>query len=135
MFAWAPWSLARRGAVGRRALLLLALAGLLYGLGLHAARACAHGSAAFAQQAALAGNPPCHHGEVDVTEAACEAYCRTDTQSSRVSLSFDLPAAAPLDFAPSLVPPAPVGPLALDAAPPRRDTGPPLHILLHRLLR
>ena len=135
MFAWAPWSLARRGAVSRRALLLLVLAALLYGLGLHAARACVHGSAVFAQPAALAGNPPCHHGEVDVAEAACEAYCRTDTQSSRVSLSFDLPAAAPLDFAPSLVPQAPVGPLALDAAPPRRDTGPPLHILLHRLLR
>jgi hypothetical protein len=135
MFAWAPWSLARRGAVGRRALLLFVLAALLYGLGLHAARACAHGSAVFAQPAALAGNPPCHHGDIDVAEAACEAYCRTDTQSSRVSLSFDLPAAAPLDFAPSLVPPAPIGPLALDTAPPRRDTGPPLHILLHRLLR
>lgn len=135
MLALAPWSLARRAAFGRRAVLLLVLAALLYGLGLHAARACAHGSAVLAQQAALAGNPPCHHGDVDVAEAACEAYCRTDTQSGRASPSFDLPAAAPLDFAPSLVPPAPVGPLALDAAPPRRDTGPPLHILLHRLLR
>jgi len=135
MFAWAPWSLARRAALGRRAVLLLVLAALLYGFGMHAARACAHGSTALARTDAVASDPPCHHGDVDVAEAACEAHCQTDTQSGRLSLSFDLPAAAPLDVLPSLAPPAPIGPLALDVAPPRRDTGPPLHILLHRLLR
>ena len=135
MLAWAPWSLARRAAFPRRAVLLLVLAALLYGFGMHAARACAHNAAAIAQATTHAGGPPCHHGEIDVAEAACEAHCRTDTQSGRLSLSFDLPAAAPLEVMPSLVPPLPVGQLALGEAPPRRDTGPPLHILLHRLLR
>ena len=135
MLAWAPWSLARRAAFGRRAVLLLVLAALLYGFGMHAARACAHNTAAIAQAASPAGAPPCHHGDVDVAEAACEAHCRTDTQSGRLSLSFELPAAAPLPVISSLAPPPPIGQLALDATPPRRDTGPPLHILLHRLLR
>jgi len=135
MLAWAPWSLARRAAFGRRAVLLLVLAAVLYGFGMHAARACAHNAAAIAQATNHAGGPPCHHGEIDVAEAACEAHCRTDTQSGRLSLSFDLPAAAPLAVTPSMALPSPAGQLALDAAPPRRDTGPPLHILLHRLLR
>jgi hypothetical protein len=134
MFAWAPWSIARRAASGRRAVLLLVLAALLYGFGMHAARACAHQLPATAQPDALHGGHPCH-GDADVAEAACEAHCRTDTQSGRLSLSFDLPAAMPLAAAPSLAPATPVGPLALDQSPPRRDTGPPLHILLHRLLR
>jgi hypothetical protein len=135
MFAWAPWSLARRAACGRRAVLLLVLAALLYGFGMHAARACAHNTAAIAQAASPAGAPPCHHGDVDVAEAACEAHCRTDTQSSRLPTTFDLPAAAPLEVVPSLAPPPPIAQLALDDATPRRDTGPPLHILLHRQLR
>jgi hypothetical protein len=134
MFAFAPWSLARRATIGRRAVLLLVLAALLYGFGMHAARACAHNSLAMAQASGVAGAPPCH-GEIDIAEAACEAHCRTDTQSGRVSLSFDLPAAAPPDLTAALAPPAPVGPLAPEIAPPRRDPGPPLHILLHRLLR
>jgi len=134
MFALAPWSLARRAAFGRRAVLLFVLAALLYGFGMHAARACAHNTVVSAQQGVMSDGHPCH-GDADLAEAACEAHCRTDTQSGRLSLSFDLPAAAPLDVAPSLAPPAPIGPLALDVAPPRRDAGPPLHILLHRLLR
>ncbi len=135
MFALAPWSIARRAAPGRRAVLLLLLAALLYGFGIHAARACAHGPAAAAQAAMPSGDTPCQHGDIDVAEAACEAHCRADTQSGRVSVSFDLPAAAAPGTAPVLAPPATVGLLALDAAPPRGDTGPPLHILLHRLLR
>lgn len=135
MFALAPWSLARRAAVGRRAVLLLVLAALLYGFGIHAARACVHNPVVLEAAGAPAGDPPCHHGEIDVAEAACEAHCRTDTQSGRLSLSFDVPAAAPLDVVPSLAPPAPIGLLAFAASPPRGDTGPPLHILLHRLLR
>lgn len=134
MFALAPWSLARRAAFGRRAVLLLLLAALLYGFGMHAARACAHRLPAVAQLNAMPEEHPCH-GDIDVAKAACEAHCQTDTQSGRLSPSFDLPAAAPLDVLPALAPAAPIGPLALDVAPPRRDTGPPLHILLHRLLR
>ncbi len=134
MFALAPWSLARRAAHGRRAVLLLVLAALLYGIGMHAARACAPAAAAAVHHSAIAAGNPCH-GEIDVAQAACEALCNTDTQSGRASPSFDLPAAAPLDLCASLAPPTPVGPLVLDTAPPRRDTGPPLHILLHRLLR
>ena len=137
MSAWAPWSLARRAAFGRRAVLLLVLVALLYGFGMHAARACVHDPvvAAGAQAGDLAGDPPCHQGDVDVAEAACEVHCRTDTQSGRLSLTFDLPPAAPLNVPP---PPALVAAVVLpvaDLAPPRGDTGPPLHILLHRLLR
>jgi hypothetical protein len=134
MFALSPWSLGRRAACGRRAVLLLVLAALLYGFGMHAARACVPGASAAVHHSASVGVAPCH-GEIDVAQGACEVVCNTDTQSGRASLSFDLPAAAPLDLFASLAPPAPVGALALDAAPPRRDTGPPLHILLHRLLR
>jgi hypothetical protein len=134
MFALSPWSLARRADFGRRALLLLMLAALLYGFGLHAARACVPSAPAAAHHGTSQGGSPCH-GDIDVAQAACEALCNTDTQSGRASLSFDLPAATPLDLSASLAPPAPLGPLARDTAPPRRDTGPPLHILLHRLLR
>ena len=134
MFAWAPWSLARRAAFGRRAVLLLVLAALLYGFGMHAARACVHDPLVVAPSSATAQGHPCH-GEIDIAEAACEVHCRTDTQSGRLSLSFDLPAPAPLAVAPPPAPPAPVVLLVADLAPPRGDTGPPLHILLHRLLR
>lgn len=132
MPALSPWSLARQSADGRRVLLLLVVAALLYGFGMHAARACPPGAAM--QFSSLAGGDPCH-GDIDVADAACEAHCRTDAQSGRTSLSFDLPAAAPPDLAFSFVPPVPSGPLVLAGAPSRRDTGPPLHILLHRLLR
>jgi len=135
MSALAPWSIARRAAFGRRAVLLLLLAALLYGFGIHAARACAHNLAAIGQAAAVASAPPCHHGDIDLAEAACEAHCNTDTQTGRLSVSFDLPAAAPLGVPTALAPPPPIGLLAFDASPPRGDTGPPLHILLHRLLR
>jgi hypothetical protein len=134
MLALSPWSLGRRAACGRRAVLLLVLAALLYGFGLHAARACMPSASAAVSHSASAGGNPCH-GEIDVAQAACEVVCNTDTQSGRASLSFDLPAAAPLDLSVSLAPPTPVGSLTLATAPPRRDTGPPLHILLHRLLR
>jgi hypothetical protein len=129
-----PWSLARRAAFGRRTVLLLVLAALLYCFGMHAARACVHDPLAVEPSSATAEGHPCH-GEVDVAEAACEVHCRTDTQSGRLSLSFDLPAAAPLNVAPLPAPAEPVVLLLADLAPPRRDTGPPLHILLHRLLR
>jgi len=134
MFALSPWSIARHAAGGRRAVLLLVLAALLYGFGMHAARACAQVSVAVAQHGVLPGGHPCH-GEIDPAQAACETHCNTDAQSGRVSLSFDFPAAAPLDLTASLAPLAPVGPPEPEVAPPRRDTGPPLHILLHRLLR
>lgn len=134
MFVLAPWSIARRAAFGRRTVLLIVVAALLYGIGMHAARACAPGASAAVHQSAAAVDNPCH-GEIDVARGACEALCNTDTQSGRVSPSFDLPVAAPLDLSASLTPPSPVGPLVLVAAPTRRDTGPPLHILLHRLLR
>lgn len=135
MFALSPWSIARRAGIARRAIVWLVLAAILYGFGMHAARACVHDSVAVAAAGALAGDPPCHHGDVDVAEAACEAHCRTDTQSGRLSLSFDLPPAAPVDLAAALATPTPVGLLPADFAPSRRDTGPPLHIVLHRLLR
>jgi hypothetical protein len=136
MFVLAPWSLARRTVRGRRAVLLLLLAALLYGFGLHAARACSPAAAASVHDVAVAGGSPCH-GEmnIDVAEAACEAHCRTDVQSGRASSGFDLPAAVPLDLAASPVPPSPVGSILAGFTPARRDSGPPLHILLHRLLR
>lgn len=136
MLDFSPWSLARRADRGRRAVLLLALAALLYVFGMHAARACGHVASASVKHNAAAS--PCHdeaNADVDLAQAACEAHCRTDTQTSRVSPSFDLPAAAPLCFALTPAPPASVESLTLAAAPPRGDTGPPLHILLHRLLR
>lgn len=136
MLALAPWSLARGNARGRRAVLLLLLAALLYGFGLHAARACNHAAATALHQAAAAGGSPCHgSGGIDIAEAACEAHCRTDVQTGRTSPSFDLPPAVPLDLTPALVPQLPVLTIAAGLAPARRDTGPPLHILLHRLLR
>lgn len=135
MFALSPWSLARHAAYGRRAVLLLVLAALFYGFGMHAAKACPPKAIAGLQEFAAIQGAPCHHGEVDLAQAACEVHCRTDTQTGRVSLSFDLPAAAPVDLAASLAPLLPAETTAPDTAPPRRDTGPPLHILLHRLLR
>jgi hypothetical protein len=135
MFALLPWSLARRAAHGRRAVLLLVLAALLYGFGMHAAKACPPKAIAALQEVAAAQGAPCHHGEVDLAQVACEVHCRTDTQSGRVLPSFDLPAAAPVDPVASLAPLLPAQITAPDTAPPRRDTGPPLHILLHRLLR
>lgn len=137
MSALSPWSLARRAAAGRRGVLLLVLAALLYGFAMHAARACQQpGAIAGAQDIAAVQGAPCHHGEADVAQAACEAHCRTDAQSSRLSLSFDLPAAAPADLvAAPLAPLLPARTVVPDTAPQRRDTGPPLHILLHRLLR
>lgn len=133
---FSPWSLARRADRGRSAVLLLALAALLYVFGMHAARACGHVASATVQHSAAAS--PCHDeadADVDFAQAACEAHCRTDAQTGRVSPSFDLPAAAPLCVVLPPAPPAAAEPLTLAAAPPRGDTGPPLHILLHRLLR
>ncbi len=136
MFVLAPWSLARRSVCGRRAVLLLLLAALLYGFGLHAARACSPGAEAPRHHDAVAGGSPCHGDmNIDVAEAACEAHCRTDVQAGRSSSGFDLPAAVPLDLAASPVPPPPAGSILASLTPARRDSGPPLHILLHRLLR
>lgn len=134
MPAFMPWSLARRAACGRRAVLLLTLAALLYVFGMHAARACGHMASTSVQHGTAAA--PCHgEDDVDLAQAACEAHCRTDAQSGRVSPSFDLPAAAPLSVALAPAPPVATESQTLAATPPRRDTGPPLHILLHRLLR
>jgi hypothetical protein len=136
MFFLSPWALARRTANGRRAVLLFVVAAMLYGFGMHAARACVPTAAAVGAygHAVQQSGHPCQ-GEIDPAQAACETHCNTDAQSGRVSLSFDFPAAAPLDLTASLAPLAPVGPPEPEIAPPRRDTGPPLHILLHRLLR
>ncbi len=128
-----PWALARRADRGRRALLLFVLAALLYGFGLHAARACVAHTGAAQEQAAEAS--PCHgEAAIDIAEGACEVHCQTDLQSGRLT-AFDLPAAAPMPVAPLPALPAPMAPLALAHAPPAGVTGPPLHILLHRLLR
>jgi len=132
-----PWTLARRADRSRHALLLFVLAALLYGFGLHAARACVQHGAPL-QQHAAADAGTCHGHvdfDVDVAEAACELHCRTDVQSGRLSLSFDLPAAAPAPVPVVAAPTAPIELLALVEEPPRGNSGPPLHILLHRLLR
>jgi hypothetical protein len=130
-----PWTLARRADRGRRAVLLFALAALLYGFGLHSARACIPHATPTTHHATAEGIP-CHGTtEIDIAEAACEVHCRTDVQSGRLSLVFDLPAAAPLPAPPAPEPPALIDPLVLADALPPGDTGPPLHILLHRLLR
>jgi len=138
MFDMSPWTLARRATGGRHAALLLVIAALLYGFGMHAARACAPVAAAQGSlqwQIDRTGDG-CHgNSEAHVADAACEAHCRADVQSSRAAFSFDLPAAAPADFAAALTPPLPPKPMALALAPVLRDTGPPLHILLQRLLR
>jgi hypothetical protein len=136
MFFLTPWSLARRAVCGRRSVLLLVLAALLYGFGMHAAKACQPGMNT-AHPASVSAGEPCHHGaaEVDLAEAACEVHCRTDTQTGRTSVGFDLAAVAPAVLIATLAPVDPLEPAALDVAPPRRDSGPPLHILLHRLLR
>lgn len=135
MSVLSPWTLARRAERGRRAVLLFVLAALLYGFGLHAARACVPHTAPPTSHAAADG-VPCHGtGEIDVAEAACEVHCRTDVQTGRLSLAFDLPAAAPLPVPYVPAPPLLTGPLLLADAAPSGDTGPPLHILLHRLLR
>jgi len=121
----------------RRTLLLLVLGALLYGLGLQAARAClptvlpthVHFDSVAAEQ-----RQPCHDDAV-LTKAVCESHCRNNAQNSRVSVSFDLPAAAPMD---STVPMAPVLVVAAidnDFDLPLRDSGPPFHILFHRFLR
>jgi hypothetical protein len=133
--AFAPWSIARGSAVSRQVLLLLVLGALLYGFVVHAARACVQAAAPAQAEALASGSPSdhCHESEAAAL-TACESHCRADAQSSRASLSFDLPAAAPLDAA---VPLAPIITLAASdgAAPPPRDSGPPLHVLFHRFLR
>ncbi len=121
----------------RRTLLLLVLGALLYGLGLQAARACLPTVLPTHMHFdSVAGEPrlPCHD-DAGLAQAVCESHCRTNAQNSRVSVSFDLPAAAPMVSA------APMAPVLVVAAIdhgfdlPPRDGGPPLHILLHRFLR
>jgi len=135
--AAAPWSIARSDGATRRVLLLLMLGALLYGLGVQAARACLPTVlASHAHHAALTGidAEPCHD-DAGVVQLVCESHCRTDVQSARLSFSFDLPVAAPLDA------PRPAAPLLLAAPgdggfePPPRGSGPPLHVLFHRFLR
>ncbi len=131
------WSIARNDGATRRVLLLLMLGALLYGFGVQAARACLPTVlASHAHHAALTGlaAEPCHD-DAGVVQLVCESHCRTDAQSARLSFSFDLPVAAPLDA------PRPAAPLPLaapgdsGAEPPLRDSGPPLHVLFHRFLR
>lgn len=132
-----PWSIARHHDRMRRALLMLMLGVLLYGLGVQAARACLPTTMASHAHAAALSEPdrqPCHD-EVGVSQLVCESHCRTDVQSTRLSFSFDLPAAAPLHA------PGPIAPLIAIAssdgsrAAPPRDNGPPLHLLFQRFLR
>ncbi len=132
-----PWSIARHAGATRRALLLLMLGALLYGLGVQAARACLPTVlASHTHAAALAGTDAerCH-SDAGVVQLVCESHCKTDAQTARLSFAFDLPAAAPLDA------PRPAAPLLLaalssgDDAAPLRDSGPPLHLLFHRFLR
>lgn len=133
---WSPWSLGRRAAAGRRGLVLFVLAALLYALAMHAARACQPlVQAAFDESATIAS--PCHHGqdEANAAQAACEAHCRADAQPSRDTLSVDLPEAALAPFAQPAAPVPALPTTAAQASPPARDCGPPLHLLLHRLLR
>lgn len=137
MLAMTPWSLARRSAAGRRGVVMILLTVLLYALCMHAARACHPAAAAVHHGAEVVAEAHCGGGDedVDVAQAACEAHCRNDAQSSRLSLSFDLPAAAPAVFAPPAAPMPPAQSPAPGFAPELHDWGPPLHILLHRLLR
>ncbi len=128
-----PWSVACRADSARRALLLVLLAALLFGFGLHAARACVPAAATAALLGAEHG--PCHgNQEFDLAEAACETHCHTEVQSGRLAAAFDLPVAMPLGLAAALAPALPP-PVIVAIPPARRDTGPPLHLLLHRLLR
>jgi len=113
------------------------LGALLYGLGVQAARACLPTVlASHTHAAALAGTDAerCH-SDAGVVQLVCESHCKTDAQTARLSFTFDLPAAAPLDA------PRPAAPLLLaaltegNAAAPPRESGPPLHLLFHRFLR
>ena len=74
---------------------MLVLAALLYALGMHAARACHPVSTEQIGGVAVVQGTACHQDEPDAAQAACEAHCRNDAQSGRLSLSFDLPAAMP----------------------------------------
>ncbi len=131
-----PWSLARSNGTLRRVLLLIVLGAVLYGLGVQAARACLPAVlVSHVHSVSIAdGQPEPCGGDAGVARAFCESHCRSDAQSTRASLNFDLPAAVPVDVA------RPVGPIMLvahnhgDTAPPPRDSGPPLHVLFHRFL-
>ena len=129
-----PWGLARRSPCGRRAVLMMLVAALLFGLGMHPSRACTQAAARALEPVMSADSGPCHGEDLEVAHAACETYCQSDTQSGRVSTLADLPVAAPAVHA-ALVPLSPASRFAWTAAPLPRDSGPPLHILLHRLLR
>lgn len=121
----------------RRTLLLLVLGALLYGLGLQAAKACLPTVLPTHMHfASVAAEPqqPCHD-DVGLTQAVCEPHCRNNAQNSRVSVSFDLPAAAPLDSAAPVAPVLVVAAIDSDFDLPPRGSGPPLHILFHRFLR
>lgn len=131
-----PWSIARSSRAPARLLVLLVLGALLYGLGVQAARACLPLIAAHDHlelPATGADRDRCHE-EQTPSQVVCESHCRTDAQSNRVLLSFDLPAAAPLATVVALAPIVSVAAGAGDLpAPP--DAGPPLHLLFQRLLR
>jgi hypothetical protein len=113
---------------------MMFMAALLFGLGMHPARACTQAAARAAEQVLSAGSGPCHGEGLEVAQAACETYCQSDTQSGRVSSLADLPVAAPAAHA-AFVPLPPASRFAWTATPRPADSGPPLHILLHRLLR
>lgn len=132
-----PWSIARRGGTLRRALLLIVLGAVLYGIGVQAARACLPAVlVSHVHTVATAdGQPEPCHGDAGAARAVCESHCRSDAQSTRASLNFDLPAAAPVDIAGPIVPVMLVAHNDGDTAPPPRDNGPPLHLLFQRFLR
>jgi hypothetical protein len=135
--ALAPWSIARRTGGLRRALLLLMLGALLYGLGVQAARACL--PVALATHMHVVGDgsaepAPCHD-DAGITQAVCESHCRADAQNSRVTLNFDLPAAVPVQAETAVAPLIAVAVSEGDPSLPSRDGGPPLHVLFSRYLR
>jgi len=131
-----PWSIARNSGAPARLLLLLVLGALLYGLGVQAARACLPLIAAHEhiEGTATGADQDRCHDEQTPSQVVCESHCRTDAQSNRVSLSFDLPAAAPLATVVVMAPIVSVASGASDLTV-LRDAGPPLHLLFQRLLR
>ena len=133
----APWSIARSNSALRRVLLLLVLGAVLFGAGVQAARACLPSMLSSHLHVAASSDDlpePCH-GDAGIARAVCESHCRTDAQSTRAALNFDLPAAAPADAFAPMTPIVVALLTAVDTAPPPRDNGPPLHLLFHRFLR
>lgn len=132
-----PWSIARSNGSFRRALVLIVIGALLYGIGVQTARACLPAVLQSHLHVATTfhGEPAPCHGDAGITRAVCESHCRSEAQSTRASLNVDLPAAAPLDMLGAVSPVIVVARNDAEATTPPRDSGPPLHVLFHRFLR